>query len=134
MTDRGREFIGNEFTRLLKDWYRPTEGLAPAEVQVHGGDACLAKYKLLANHLSLLGNDDSSKPVPGYDPGHIFGNGDQEPHRNLPSTPVSKNSPPPIKVGSFTEHKAEEILGHKIRYKKPHFLIKQKEYTSKENT
>ncbi|KAJ9081653.1 hypothetical protein DSO57_1012322 [Entomophthora muscae] len=41
MIDRGREFIGNEFTRLLKDWYRPTEGLAPADVQVHGGDARL---------------------------------------------------------------------------------------------
>ncbi|KAJ9088564.1 hypothetical protein DSO57_1021835, partial [Entomophthora muscae] len=68
MTDRGREFIGNEFTRLLQEWYRPTEGLAPAEVQVYDGDACLvigkmleefalmqAKYKLLANHSPLLG-------------------------------------------------------------------------------
>ncbi|KAJ9089266.1 hypothetical protein DSO57_1014609 [Entomophthora muscae] len=39
-----------------------------------------AKYKLLASHLPLLGNDNSSKLVPGYDPGHILGTGDQEPH------------------------------------------------------
>ncbi|KAJ9052598.1 hypothetical protein DSO57_1032614 [Entomophthora muscae] len=94
MTDRGREFIGNGFTRLLKDWYRPTEGLAPAEVQVHSGDAHLvirkvleefaviqAKYKLLENHSPLLVNDNSSKPVPGYDPGHNLENGNQEPQR-----------------------------------------------------
>ncbi|KAJ9062066.1 hypothetical protein DSO57_1014689 [Entomophthora muscae] len=93
MTDKGREFIGEEFTRLLQDWYRPTEELAPAEVQVYVGDACLvigkvleefaliqAKYKLLTNHSSLLGTDNSSKPVPGYDPGHTLGTGDQEPH------------------------------------------------------
>ncbi|KAJ9054201.1 hypothetical protein DSO57_1017164, partial [Entomophthora muscae] len=93
MTDRGRKFIGNEFTRLLQEWYRPTEGLVPAEVQVHGGDAHLligkvleefavmqAKYKLLINHSSLLGNDSSSKLGPGYDPGHTLGTGNQEPH------------------------------------------------------
>ncbi|KAJ9085673.1 hypothetical protein DSO57_1011822 [Entomophthora muscae] len=93
MTDRGREFIGAEFTRLLQDWYCPTEGLAPAEVQVYGEDACLvigkvleefalmqAKYKLLTNHSPLLGDDNSSKPVPGYDPGHTLGTGGQEPH------------------------------------------------------
>ncbi|KAJ9072760.1 hypothetical protein DSO57_1023934 [Entomophthora muscae] len=93
MTDRGREFIGTEFTRLLQDWYQPTEGLAPSEVQVYGGDACLvigkvleevalmqAKYKLLTNHSPLLGNNISSKSVPGYDPGHTLGTGDQEPH------------------------------------------------------
>ncbi|KAJ9071179.1 hypothetical protein DSO57_1000182 [Entomophthora muscae] len=39
-----------------------------------------AKYKLLTNHSPLLGNDNSSKPVPGYDPGHTLGTGDQEPH------------------------------------------------------
>ncbi|KAJ9088301.1 hypothetical protein DSO57_1024438 [Entomophthora muscae] len=96
MTDRGREFIGAEFTRLLQDWYWPTEGLAPAKVQVYGGDACLvvgkvleefalmqAKYKLLTNHSPLLGNGNSSKPVPGYDPGHPLGTGDQDPHRDL---------------------------------------------------
>ncbi|KAJ9088768.1 hypothetical protein DSO57_1019920 [Entomophthora muscae] len=95
MTDRGREFIGNEFIRLLQDWYRLTEGLVPAEVQVHGGDARLvigkvleelvvmqAKYKLIAYHSPLLGNDDSSNPVPGYDPGHTLGTGDQEPHKS----------------------------------------------------
>ncbi|KAJ9080986.1 hypothetical protein DSO57_1019214 [Entomophthora muscae] len=95
MTDRGREFIGNEFTRLLQEWYRPTEELAPAEVQVHDGDACLvigkvleefavmqAKYKLLIKPLPLLGNDNSSKPVPGYNPGHTLGTGDQEPHNS----------------------------------------------------
>ncbi|KAJ9054484.1 hypothetical protein DSO57_1013974 [Entomophthora muscae] len=94
MTNRGREFIGREFARLLQDWYQPTEGLAPAEVQVYGGDACLvigkvleefslmqAKYKLLTNHSPLLENNDSSKPVPGYDPGHTLGTGDQEPRR-----------------------------------------------------
>ncbi|KAJ9069244.1 hypothetical protein DSO57_1020457 [Entomophthora muscae] len=31
-----------------------------------------AKYKLLANHSTLLGNEKSSKLVPGYDPGHTF--------------------------------------------------------------
>ncbi|KAJ9078737.1 hypothetical protein DSO57_1003597 [Entomophthora muscae] len=94
MTDRGREFIGGEFARLLQDWYQPTEGLALAKVQVYGGDACLvigkvleefslmqAKYKLLTNHSPLLENDNSSKPVPGYDPGHTLGTGDQEPHK-----------------------------------------------------
>ncbi|KAJ9073920.1 hypothetical protein DSO57_1011375 [Entomophthora muscae] len=96
MTDRGREFIVNEFIRLLQEWYRPTEGLAPAEVQVHGGDACLvigkvleelsvmqAKYKLLINYSPLLGNNNSSKLVPGYDPGHTLGTGDQESHRSI---------------------------------------------------
>ncbi|KAJ9049628.1 hypothetical protein DSO57_1022402 [Entomophthora muscae] len=93
MTDRGREFIGDEFTRLLQDWYWPTEGLASAEIQVYGGYACLvigkAKYKLLTNHSPLMGNDNSSKPVPGYDPGHTLGTGDQESHRvvfPIPST------------------------------------------------
>ncbi|KAJ9067126.1 hypothetical protein DSO57_1003038 [Entomophthora muscae] len=93
MTDRGQEFIGNEFNRLLKYWYKPTEDLAPAEVQVHGGDARLvirkvleefslmqAQYKLLASQHLLLGNDNSSKLVPGYDPGHNLGTSDQEPH------------------------------------------------------
>ncbi|KAJ9077203.1 hypothetical protein DSO57_1018899 [Entomophthora muscae] len=95
MTNRGREFIGGEFARLLQDWYRPTEGLAPAEVQVYGGDACLvirkvlgefalmqAKYKLLTNHSPLLWNDKSSKPVPGYNPGHNLETGYQEPHND----------------------------------------------------
>ncbi|KAJ9053946.1 hypothetical protein DSO57_1019452 [Entomophthora muscae] len=91
MTDREREFIGNEFNRL------PTEGLAPAEVQVHGGDAYLVigkvleefvvmqtRYKLLEGHLSLLENVNSSKPVPGYDPGHTLGTGVQELHSTCP--------------------------------------------------
>ncbi|KAJ9055606.1 hypothetical protein DSO57_1002081 [Entomophthora muscae] len=39
-----------------------------------------AKYKLLTNPSPLLENDDSSKPVPGYNPGHTMGTGDQEPH------------------------------------------------------
>ncbi|KAJ9082788.1 hypothetical protein DSO57_1001317 [Entomophthora muscae] len=101
MTDRRQEFIVNEFNRLLKDWYRPTEGLALAEVQVHGGDARLvigklleefrlmqAQYKLLASQHPLLVKDSSSKPVPGYDPGHTLGTSDQEPH----SKPVVKAS------------------------------------------
>ncbi|KAJ9059150.1 hypothetical protein DSO57_1005649 [Entomophthora muscae] len=105
MTDRGREFVGNEFTRLLQEWYRPTEGLAPAEVQVHGGDAHLvigkvleefeamqAKYKLLINHSPLLGNEDSSKPVPGYNPGHTLGTGNQKPHKNPPNANSSSNN------------------------------------------
>ncbi|KAJ9072303.1 hypothetical protein DSO57_1028921 [Entomophthora muscae] len=71
--------------------------IVPAEVQVNGGDTCLviekvleefalmqAKYKLLTNHSSLLGNDNSSKLVPGYDPGHTLGTGDQEPHAYYP--------------------------------------------------
>ncbi|KAJ9069965.1 hypothetical protein DSO57_1013466 [Entomophthora muscae] len=41
-----------------------------------------AKYKLLTNHSPLLGNDDSSKLVPGYNPGHTLGTGDQEPHKS----------------------------------------------------
>ncbi|KAJ9075604.1 hypothetical protein DSO57_1034334 [Entomophthora muscae] len=98
MMDKGREFIGNECIRLLQDWYRPTEGLAPAEVQVYGEEARLvikkvleefavmqAKYKLLANHSPLLGNDNSSEPVPGYDPRHNLGTDGQEPHRLVPS-------------------------------------------------
>ncbi|KAJ9058677.1 hypothetical protein DSO57_1010017 [Entomophthora muscae] len=77
----------------MTDRRRPTEGLEPAEVQVPGGDTrhvigkvleefavMQAKYKLLINHSPLLGNDNSSKPVPGYDPGHTLGTGDQEPH------------------------------------------------------
>ncbi|KAJ9065279.1 hypothetical protein DSO57_1021340, partial [Entomophthora muscae] len=40
-----------------------------------------AKYKLLINHLPLLENDNSSKLVSGYNPGHTLGTGDQEPHR-----------------------------------------------------
>ncbi|KAJ9088571.1 hypothetical protein DSO57_1021726 [Entomophthora muscae] len=93
MTNGGREFIGEEFARLLQDWYQPKEGLVPAEVQEYSGDACLmigkvleefalmqAKYKLLTNPSPLLENDDSSKPVPGYNPGHTMGTGDQESH------------------------------------------------------
>ncbi|KAJ9059847.1 hypothetical protein DSO57_1037269 [Entomophthora muscae] len=87
MTDRGREFIRGEFARLLQDWYWPTEGLAPAKVQVYDGDTCLVigkvleefdlmqvNYKLLTNHSPLLKNDNFSKLVPGYDPGHTLGN------------------------------------------------------------
>ncbi|KAJ9072157.1 hypothetical protein DSO57_1030184 [Entomophthora muscae] len=86
MTDRGRKFIGNEFNRLLQVWYRPTEGLVPVEVQVHGGDARLvigkvleefavmqAKYKLLISHSPLLGNEDFFKLVPGYDQDTLWG-------------------------------------------------------------
>ncbi|KAJ9072131.1 hypothetical protein DSO57_1030371 [Entomophthora muscae] len=67
--------------------------MAPSEVQVHGGDSHLVigkvleelsvmqdKYKLLAGHLLLLENDNSSKPAPGYDLGHTLETGDQEPH------------------------------------------------------
>ncbi|KAJ9067986.1 hypothetical protein DSO57_1033310 [Entomophthora muscae] len=103
MTDRGREFIGNEFTR-------PTEGLAPAEVQVHGGNARLvigkvleefaviqAKYKLLINYSPLLGKDNSSKLVHGYDPGHTLGTGDQEPHSHSQnSNQIGKNPMTPV--------------------------------------
>ncbi|KAJ9075875.1 hypothetical protein DSO57_1031537 [Entomophthora muscae] len=40
-----------------------------------------AKYKKLqASHLLLLGNDNSFQLVPGYDPGHTMGTGEQEPH------------------------------------------------------
>ncbi|KAJ9054652.1 hypothetical protein DSO57_1011883 [Entomophthora muscae] len=94
MTDRRSEFIGNEFTRLLQEWYIPTAGLAPADVQVHGRDACLvigkvleefavmqAKYKFFINPQPLLENDNSSKPVSGYGPGHTLGTCDQEPHK-----------------------------------------------------
>ncbi|KAJ9085641.1 hypothetical protein DSO57_1012013 [Entomophthora muscae] len=111
MTDRGREFIGNEFNRLLQDWYWPTERLAPAEVQVYGGDTHLvigkvleefalmqAKYKLLTNHLPLLGNDNPSKPVPGHDPGHTLGTDGQEPHRYSIYKQQKKTSPCGVQV------------------------------------
>ncbi|KAJ9061003.1 hypothetical protein DSO57_1024984 [Entomophthora muscae] len=104
MSNRGREFIGEEFARLLQDWYRLTEELAPAEVQVYSGDARLvigkvleeftlmqAKYKLLTNPSPLLENDDSSKPVPGYNPGHTMGTGDQEPHTRTPRKGKQRN-------------------------------------------
>ncbi|KAJ9075177.1 hypothetical protein DSO57_1038658 [Entomophthora muscae] len=42
-----------------------------------------AKYKLLTNPSPLLENDDSSKLVPGYNPGHTMGTGDQEPTPGL---------------------------------------------------
>ncbi|KAJ9050187.1 hypothetical protein DSO57_1016688 [Entomophthora muscae] len=42
-----------------------------------------AKYKLLTNHSPLLGNDNSSKPVPCYNPGHTLGTGNQELHSTL---------------------------------------------------
>ncbi|KAJ9076383.1 hypothetical protein DSO57_1026850 [Entomophthora muscae] len=96
MSNRGREFIREEFARLLQDWYCPTGGLEPTEVQVYSGDAHLvigkileeftlmqAKYKLLTNLSLLLENDNSSKLVPGYDPRHTMGTGDQEPHSSL---------------------------------------------------
>ncbi|KAJ9054164.1 hypothetical protein DSO57_1017641 [Entomophthora muscae] len=112
MTNRGREFIGEEFARLLHDWYQPTEGLAPAEVQVYGGDAFLvigkvleefslmqAKYKLLTNPSPLLENDNSSKPVPGYNPGHTMGTGDQEPQRGqLPCASLVLAQPPTLQL------------------------------------
>ncbi|KAJ9072575.1 hypothetical protein DSO57_1026061 [Entomophthora muscae] len=104
ISNRGREFIREEFARLLQDWYWPTEGLAPAEVQVYDGDACLvigkvleeftlmqAKYKLLTNPSPLLENDNSSKLVPGYNPGHTMGTGDQEPHRS-PTHPPAREA------------------------------------------
>ncbi|KAJ9072479.1 hypothetical protein DSO57_1027107 [Entomophthora muscae] len=82
MTNRGREFIREEFARLLQEWYWPPEGLAPAEVQVLEEFALMqAKYKLLTNPSPLLENDNSSKPVPGYNPGHTMGTGDQKPHK-----------------------------------------------------
>ncbi|KAJ9088796.1 hypothetical protein DSO57_1019658 [Entomophthora muscae] len=104
MIDRERELIGNGFTRLSKDWYRPTEQLAPAEVQVHDENARLviekvleefavmqARYKLQESHLSLLENDHSFKPVPGYDPGHTLGTGYQEPHTHTNKTQSKHN-------------------------------------------
>ncbi|KAJ9052432.1 hypothetical protein DSO57_1034121 [Entomophthora muscae] len=102
MTDRGKEFIRFEFTRLLKDWYQPPEGLAPAEVQLHEGDACLvigkvleefavmqAKYKLQPSHMPQLGNVNSLQLVPGFDPGHTMGTGEQEPHNYLKAFPLA---------------------------------------------
>ncbi|KAJ9074948.1 hypothetical protein DSO57_1001422 [Entomophthora muscae] len=42
-----------------------------------------AKYKLQASHLSLLGNEKFFQLVPGFDPEHTMGAGEQEPHRRL---------------------------------------------------
>ncbi|KAJ9088022.1 hypothetical protein DSO57_1027215 [Entomophthora muscae] len=99
---------GSLLGESLLDYYR-IEGLAPAEVQVYGGDACLvigkvleeftlmqAKYKLLTNHSPLLENDNSSKLVPGYEPGHTLGTGDQEPHK-LPACIFLRSSPRKLK-------------------------------------
>ncbi|KAJ9062049.1 hypothetical protein DSO57_1014900 [Entomophthora muscae] len=36
-------------------------------------------WERLTRHLSLLGNDSSFQPVPGFDPGHTMGTGEQEP-------------------------------------------------------
>ncbi|KAJ9076213.1 hypothetical protein DSO57_1028437 [Entomophthora muscae] len=126
MSNRGREFIREEFARLLQDWYWPTGGLAPAEVQVYGGDACLvigkvleefalmqAKYKLLTNPSPLLENDDSSKPVPGYDPGHTMGTGDQKPH--TPSGWITEN---PQQIAQ------EQGFGHPFKHQFPIPLAK----------
>ncbi|KAJ9069567.1 hypothetical protein DSO57_1017370 [Entomophthora muscae] len=41
-----------------------------------------AQYKLLASQHPPLVNDDSSKPVPGYDLGQTLRTGDQEPHKS----------------------------------------------------
>ncbi|KAJ9052176.1 hypothetical protein DSO57_1036829 [Entomophthora muscae] len=94
MTDRGREFIGLEFTRLLKNWYQPPESLAPEEVQVHGGGALLVLGKVLEDfaiiHMPQLDNDNPFQPVPGFDPGHIIRTGKKEP-----------NNPPPFFVSGF---------------------------------
>ncbi|KAJ9066861.1 hypothetical protein DSO57_1005524 [Entomophthora muscae] len=114
--DRGREFIGGEFARLLQDWYWPTEGLAPAEVQVYGGDACLVIGKLLTNHSPLLENDDSSKPVPGYNPGHTLGTGDQEPHTGVIQF-FSREPPPSQFPGKITQARdlwLRELLVHNL--------------------
>ncbi|KAJ9056770.1 hypothetical protein DSO57_1029645 [Entomophthora muscae] len=91
-----RKFASSKSAQEEWEKYQPTGGLAPAEVQVYGGDTCLvigkvleefalmqAKYKLLTNPSPLLENDDSSKPVPGYNPGHTMGTGDQEPHNRV---------------------------------------------------
>ncbi|KAJ9069695.1 hypothetical protein DSO57_1015774 [Entomophthora muscae] len=114
MSNIGREFIGEEFARLLQGWYQPTEGLAPAKVQVYSEDAHLvigkvlkefalmqAKYKLLTNPSPLLENDDSSRPVPGYNPGNTMGTGDQEPH-----TPPGNNN------NNSANHKHAGSNGH----------------------
>ncbi|KAJ9068809.1 hypothetical protein DSO57_1024901 [Entomophthora muscae] len=117
MTNRGREFIREEFVRLLQDWYWPPEGLVPAKVQVYGGDACLvigkvleefalmqAKYKLLTNPSPLLENDNSSKLVPSYSLGHTMGTGDQEPHKSSTWGSFSRS------VGGVVEHLDKEVL------------------------
>ncbi|KAJ9083400.1 hypothetical protein DSO57_1035130 [Entomophthora muscae] len=117
MLNKGREFIREEFARLLQDWYRLTGGLVPAEVQVYGGDTCLviqkvleefalmqAKYKLLTNPSPLLENDDSFKPVPGYNPEHTMGTGDQEPHKSPTRGSFSSS------VGGVVEHWDKEML------------------------
>ncbi|KAJ9078912.1 hypothetical protein DSO57_1001663 [Entomophthora muscae] len=82
MTEREQELIGNEFTRLLKDWYRPTEGLSPSEVHVHSGDDHLVIVKVLEEFSppTSLGNCNYFQLVPGYDPGHTMETGEKKPH------------------------------------------------------
>ncbi|KAJ9060084.1 hypothetical protein DSO57_1034651 [Entomophthora muscae] len=63
-----------------------------------------AKYKLLTNHSSLLENNNSSKPVPGYNPGHTLGTDDQEPHKSPTQGSFSSS------VGGVGEHLDKEML------------------------
>ncbi|KAJ9053822.1 hypothetical protein DSO57_1020418 [Entomophthora muscae] len=52
-----------------------------------------AKYKLLINPSPPLEDDNSSKPVPGYDLGHTLGTDDQEPHIPLLEIPHDQHGP-----------------------------------------
>ncbi|KAJ9051724.1 hypothetical protein DSO57_1001990 [Entomophthora muscae] len=47
---------------------------------------------LLASQHPLLRYDNSSKSIPGYDPGHTLGTGDQEPQNHQMETDTSNTS------------------------------------------
>ncbi|KAJ9069316.1 hypothetical protein DSO57_1019726 [Entomophthora muscae] len=85
MTTIGKEFIGDEFRRLFKDWYQPKDGIASAEVKVYGEDMYLVIGKVLKEFaamqtrnntqpkkLSHLENGNPLQLAPGFDPGHAM--------------------------------------------------------------
>ncbi|KAJ9082661.1 hypothetical protein DSO57_1002607 [Entomophthora muscae] len=56
-----------------------------------------AQYKLLASQYPLLVNDDSSKPVPGYDSGHTLGTGDSPNGHQITASCM------PLRTQTYTE-------------------------------
>ncbi|KAJ9070381.1 hypothetical protein DSO57_1008678 [Entomophthora muscae] len=80
-----------------------------------------AKYKLLINSSSLLGNDNSSKLVPGYDPGHTLGTGDQEPHMPAYNDPDIQNARKDLEV-----KEKERVKREAIPYQQERFQVRDK--------
>ncbi|KAJ9055341.1 hypothetical protein DSO57_1004858 [Entomophthora muscae] len=85
MTTLGKEFIGDEFRRLFKDFYQPKDGLAPAEVKVYEEDVHLVIGKVLKEFAAMqtrnnpqpkklphLENGNPLQLTPGFGPGHAM--------------------------------------------------------------